>query len=196
VEADRTIANVDDGAVPTERVVLLNVGPRPKPIVAILFVSGVAYVFAGFLVYWLRTGEVRVRAGTMTELGALVWLVPFFATCLVYTVGDIGPLKRLWHERLMVELTGDGLRWGPGGSAGEAIAWDNVGGVSASGSGHAARTRVLDRAGSDVTVFEGSVRRGRYSGSTDLGWEVAAVRPDLYRFIGARHSTFRGCVRR
>ena len=54
----------------------------------------IAYTFAGFAVYWLRTQSTTVLTGTLSDLGALVWFGPLVIGGLVTVVfGDRGPLR-------------------------------------------------------------------------------------------------------
>ena len=116
----------------------------------VLTVAAIVYTFAGFWVYWLRTGETTVGdGGFLSSLGGLVWMGPLLAWGIVYLlIGDRGPFKALYLTRSTVDVSDRGLSWWTP-TAESQWSWNSIGGVSCLGDGTAQITTVYDPAGSN-----------------------------------------------
>ena len=76
---------------------------EPNGLHGLVMVAVVIYTFAGFWVYWLKTGHTTVgEGGTVTTVGSLVWIGPLMAWYLLYAlIGDRGPFRVLWVVKVM-----------------------------------------------------------------------------------------------
>src|SRR4249920_2948615 len=88
-------------------------GAMPNGRFGMLAAGAIVFTFAGFVVYWWRTGSWTVgEGGTISNLGALVWLAPLvigFTTVLL--IGDRGPFRVFFQPRTTLTVSADGLTW-------------------------------------------------------------------------------------
>ncbi len=86
----------------------------------------IIYIFAGFFVYWQKTGSWTIgTGGHMTDLGALIWLGPLVVWMGVYLVGPRGPFTRLWYPPARMNVDRDGIEWNVDGQTGR-VTWSDV----------------------------------------------------------------------
>ena len=154
------------------------------------------YTFAGFGVFWLRTGSWTIGVGgTFTPLGDLVWMSPQFTVVAIVFVGDRGPFRAFYQPRATLEIDANGLvRWAPT-SGRRQLDWGEIGGISSLGVGVGALTFVYDREGREVLSIDGEFRDERSRRRRNLPALVIAEKPGLFEAADPRHPE-RGCVRR
>jgi hypothetical protein len=100
--------------------------PVPRVLTIVLGVLALAYIFAGFYVYWLKTGYWTTgEGGTVSNLGGLVWFGPLFGWLALYIIGPVGPLSRLWRMAGTVRLDERGIGWAVDGKSGSAQ-WSEI----------------------------------------------------------------------
>ncbi len=159
-------------------------------------VAIIVYTFAGFWVYWLRTGETTVgHGGTLSSLGGLVWTGPLFAWAVVYFfIGDRGPFRALYLPRSTVDVGDDGLSWWTP-TAESRWGWDAIGGVSCLGDGTAQATTVYDPAGVELGSITGPMTDTRTRRASRLPEVILEVRLDLFEALNPKYPG-NGCVRR
>jgi hypothetical protein len=162
----------------------------------VLMAGAVIYTFAGFWVYWLRTGQTRVGdGGTVSDIGSLVWLGPLIAIYLAYAVvGDRGPFRVLYLPRSTVDVGHDGLSWRtPAGAM--RLDWEAIGGVSCLGDATGQATTVYDPAGIELGSITGAMVDTRTRRPSRLPEAILEVRLDLFEALNPKHPG-NGCVRR
>ena len=162
----------------------------------VLAVAVIVYTFAGFWVYWLRTGLTRVSdSGEISPLGELVWVGPLFAWTVVYfVIGDRGPFKALYLPRSTVDVGDEGLSWWTP-TAESQWGWDAIGGVSCLGDGTAQATTVYDPAGIELGSITGVMADTRTGRGARLPEAILEVRLDLFEALNPKYPG-NGCVRR
>lgn len=162
----------------------------------VLVVAVIVYTFAGFWVYWLRTGLTRVSdSGEISTLGELVWVGPLFAWMVVYFfIGNRGPFKALYLPRSTIDLDDDGLSWWTPSAAGR-VDWASIGGVSCLGDNSRQETKVFDPSGADVWSIIGVMSDDRTQRAARLPDVVLEVRLDQFEALDPKHPG-NGCVRR
>lgn len=164
---------------------------------AVVCLAVIAYTFAGFGVFWLRTGSGRIgEGGTFTPLGDLVWMAPLAAWGVAYfVIGRRGPLRALWVTPIRLTLEARGLSWRLSDGQSGASAWEDLGGVS-SGVDHRARWRsVFGRDGRELMGFAAPLVDEATGRPVDLPNLVFLARPDLFEPLDLGHPG-RACVRR
>lgn len=174
-------------------VVSLRSRPQPRRPFVVAMVAALAWLFLGVFTQWLVTGG---TGWSFTGLAGIVFLGPLTVAVVLLILGDAGPLARLWESSLHVDVAEDGITWRSIDGVRGLIAWDALGGVSTSGSGGPAVTTFYGRRGTTLLEVTGGFRRGPLAPEQVVGWEVAAIRPDLYERVGDGWSSYRGCVRR
>jgi hypothetical protein len=162
----------------------------------VLIVGLLTYLFAGFWVYWLKTGHTTVGdGGDVTFIGELVWFGPLFAWMLLYfVIGDRGPFKALYAPRSTVDVADDGLSlWTP--TAERQWAWDEIGGISCLGDATARITTVYDPAGVELGSITGVMTDQRTRRAVRLPEVILELRLDLFEALNPKYPG-NGCVRR
>ena len=162
-----------------------------------LFAGGaVLWIFAGFGVFWLRTGASRIGDGaTFTLAGDVVWMGPLVAWVVACMVGPRGPLRALWPTPGRLTLDPDGVSWTFPENRSGSCSWDELGGIS-SGVDRRARWRSLrSRDGGEIATLPGPFVDETTGRDADLPMAVLRFRPDLFEALDPPHPE-RACVRR
>jgi len=163
------------------------------------FLAGgaVVFTFAGFVVYWWRTGSGTVgEGGTISNLGALVWWAPLmigFSTA--WLIGDRGPFRALYVPRTTVTISADGLAWWTANGGSSLLAWSELGGVSRFGNGRVTTETVFDLSGKELATLEGPFVVDGSRRTTSLPTAILDVRPLEFLPLDPRHPE-RGCLTR
>ena len=116
-----------------------------------------AYTFAGFGVYWLKTGSGTVGdGGDGVNLGGLIWMLPLVIgfPALLF-VGDRGPFRGLYERRTTVTVGPDGLTWWTAKNGDGRLAWANLGGVSRFRSRYFTSEPVFTLSGEEAVTLTG-----------------------------------------
>jgi hypothetical protein len=161
-----------------------------------------AYTFAGFGAYWLRTGSWTVgEGGTVSNLGGLIWFLPAVAFAVVIVViNDRGPFTALYDARTTVVVGPDGLEWWTAKAGEGRLVWSCFGSVSRiraqdTRAREGTRESVFELSGKEVVAFEGPFKVEGRRKSVSLPTIIFEARPDLVAPTDPRHPE-RGCVRR
>jgi hypothetical protein len=159
--------------------------------------SILVYTFAGFGVFWLRTGSTRIGdGGTFTGLGDLVWMGPIFAWGVVFLlVGPRGPFRALWSTPTRITLDRAGVSWRLRNGDAGSCPWEEFGGAS-SGVDHRAKWRaIFHRDGHELIGFEAPLVDEATGRKVRLPLLIVRARPDLFEPLDPNHPE-RACVRR
>jgi hypothetical protein len=168
--------------------------PTENARLGLLAFATIGYLFAGFGVYWLKTGSWTVgEGGTVSNLGAFIWLVPALLFLLVLVLKDRGPFRAFYDPRSTVTVGPDGLAWWTAKSGDGRLAWSGLGGTSRIEGQGKTYEPVYSITGEEVVAFEGPFKvQGRRT-SVSLPAIILEVRPKAFDPIDSRHPE-RGCV--
>lgn len=169
---------------------------EPNGRMGALLLGLLIYTFAGFWVYWLKTGHTTVGVGgRITLIGELVWIGPLMAWGLLYfVIGDRGPFKALYLPRSTVDIGHDGLSWWAPTAASQ-WDWEAIGGVSCLGDGTGQVTSVYDPTGVELGSITGAMADRRTRRAARLPEAILEVRLDLFEALNPKYPG-NGCVRR
>jgi hypothetical protein len=169
---------------------------EPNGLMGAITMGVVIYVFAGFWVYWLKTGQTTVGVGgRITTIGELVWIAPLMVWGLLYfVIEDRGPFQALYVPRSTVEVGDDGLSWHTP-TAANRWDWEAIGGVSCLGEKAAQTTTVFDSAGVELGSISGVMVDTRTRRASRLPETILDVRRDMFEALNPTYPG-NGCVRR
>ena len=161
----------------------------------LLILAVLAYTFAGFGVYWLKTGSGTIGVGgSVTNLGGLVWFLPLMIGFpAIVAVADRGPFKSLYEPRTTVTVGPDGLAWWTAKGGDGRLAWSDLGGVDRIKGRFATSESIFSLSGKEVVRLDGPFKVEGRRASVSLPAVVLEMRPN--RFIAADpHHPERGCI--
>ena len=160
----------------------------------LLALATVAYIFAGFGVYWLRTGSWTVGdGGTVSNLGGLIWFFPAVGFLAIVLVRDRGMFRALYDPRTTVVVGPDGLAWWTAKAGDGRLAWSELGGVSRFKARYNTFEPVYAISGAEIVGFEGPFNLEGRRKSVNLPTIILEARPNDYVPIDPKHPE-RGCV--
>ena len=172
--------------------------PTPNGRLGFLAMASILYTFAGFGVYWLRTGSGTVgEGGHVSTPGGLVWFGPLVIGVLAaLLIEDRGPLRALYFPRATVSVSADALKWWtPRGGAG-CLAWADLGGASRFVRGRDKTTEtVFTVSGVEAASIEGPFTIEGTRRSVNLPSVILDARPRDFMPLDPRHPE-RGCLTR
>ena len=155
-----------------------------------------AYTFAGFGVYWLKTGSGTIGVGgSLSNIGGLVWFLPLMVGFpAIALIEDRGPFRALYHPRTTVTIGPDGLTWWKARGGDGRLAWSDLGGAERVVGRFNTFERVFGLSGAEIVSFEGPFKLEGRRKAVSLPAIILEARP--MRFIPAdpRHPE-RGCIR-
>ena len=171
--------------------------PEPNGLYLVFTLGVIAYTFAGFFVYWLRTGHTTVgEGGSLTGIGRIIWMAPLYPWFFVSLVGGRRPFHWLYKPARVFEVSNRGLTQLLGHQIHTSISWDDVGGVSApSGSGFAARASIYDESGKELLELPGYFVQVDNRRRITLAEVVVTQRPDRFEALDPANP-HKGCVLR
>jgi hypothetical protein len=154
-----------------------------------------AYTFAGFGVYWLKTGSGTVgEGGTVSNLGGLIWFFPIaIGFPAILFIEDRGPLRALYDLRTTVTVGPDGLTWWTAKGGDGRLAWSELGGVSRITGKYSTYEAVFALSGEEVVGFEGPFKVEGRRKSVSLPVIILEARPKAFVAADPRHPE-RGCI--
>lgn len=155
----------------------------------------IAYTFAGFGVYWLKTGSGTVgEGGTVSNLGGLIWFFPLvIGFPAILFVGDRGPFRALYERRTTVTVGPDGLTWWTAKGGDGRLAWSELGGVSRITGKYSTHEPVFALSGEEVVGFEGPFKVEGRRKAVSLPSVILEARPKAFVPADPRHPE-RGCI--
>ena len=169
----------------------------PNGRLGFLAACALVFTFAGFVVYWWRTGSWTVgEGGTISNLGALIWLAPLmigFTTALL--IGDRGPFRALYVPRTTVTISADGLAWWTAKGGASRLAWSELGGVSRFVNKRVTTETVFDLSGKELAALDGPFVIDGSRRTVSLPTVILDVRPLDFFPLDPRHPE-RGCLTR
>lgn len=163
----------------------------PSPVLMLVTIAVLTYVFAGFGVYWSITGSGTIGVGgRMSNVGELVWIGPIMVWFVIMLIGRRGSFTRLWRQPATLTVDAESLAWNVGGRPGSTT-WDAISAIRprlwdpARSSTHAS----IETTGGDVvavlplrlTEIDGPRWRRRRTTLVDL---AVAQRPDRFVITG------------
>jgi hypothetical protein len=154
-----------------------------------------AYTFAGFGVYWLKTGSGTVgEGGTVSNLGALIWMFPLVISFpAIAFMGDRGPLRGLYERRTTVTVGPDGLAWWTAKGGDGRLAWSELGGASRIRGTYNTYEPVFALSGEEAVTLAGPFKVEGRRKSVSLPSIILEARPKQFMPIDPRHPE-RGCL--
>ena len=154
-----------------------------------------AYTFAGFGVYWLKTGSGTVgEGGTVSDLGGVIWLFPLLiGVPAILLFGEHGPFRSLYAPRTSITVGPDGLTWWTAKGGDGRLAWSALGGVSRLPKRYSTFEPVYALSGKEVVGFDGPFNVEGRRKSVTLSTIILEARPEAFVAIDPRHPE-RGCV--
>jgi hypothetical protein len=170
--------------------------PDPNNLMGVFTFAAIVWVFAGFGIFWLRTGSGRIGdGGTYTLAGEVVWIGPLVAWAIAYRLGPHGPLRRLWEEPVRLLVDGRGVTWMVAHDESGFGSWDDIGGVS-SGMDWRGPWRSIRRSdGAELITVRGPLVDETTTRPVALPMILVGLRPDVFEALDVRHPE-RACVRR
>jgi hypothetical protein len=161
----------------------------------LLIVVVLAYTFAGFGVYWLKTGSGTIGVGgSVSNLGGLVWFVPLMiGVPAIVVVADRGPFRALYEPRSTVTVGPDGLAWWTAKGGDGRLAWSDVGGVDRVKGRFATSESIFSLSGKEVVRLDGPFKVDGRRKSVSLPAIVLEMRPNRFVAADPRHPE-RGCI--
>jgi hypothetical protein len=162
----------------------------------VVTLAAIAWLFAGFGVFWLRTGSGRIgEGGTYNLAGLVVWLAPLVLVRIGYVIGPLGPLRSLWEDPVRLVLDDRGVAWtlihDPSGFA----SWDEVGGMSSDVDWRGPWRSLRRRDGAELVTVRGPFVDEATGRTVVLPTLLVRLHPELFEPLEARHPD-RACIRR
>jgi hypothetical protein len=158
--------------------------------------AALAFFCLGFVAYWWRTGSWTIEAGTISNLGALVWFGPLligFTTTLL--IGDRGPFRAFYHPRTTLTVSADGLGWWTAKGGAQRLAWSELGGVSRFTNKSTTTETVFDVSGREIVTLEGPFAIEGSRRAVSLPAVILDARPREFFALDPNHPE-RGCLTR